>query len=585
MPWRRELNMRKYFQDKFAMSEKGAKNLIVSIIWSAIMDISFMIPVIFGFHFLDQHLNTLLNVSNNPGSSVLYYVIMAVAALLVMFVIAYFQYDSTYTRIYEESARRRINLAETLRKLPLAFFGKKDISDLSATIMEDATQIEQLFSHAVPQIYSAAVTILILGVMMFIYNWQLSLAVFWVVPVALLVFYLSRKFQNRMHTQLYHVKRDISDNIQEGLDSVHEIKSYNREEDYSDTLNTKLDNYEKSLVKGELLLGALINFSYVILKLGLPSVILAGAYLLANGTVSIFAYLVFLVVTARIYNPIMEVMNNLALLLFLNVRIKRMKEMDAMPRQEGKTEFHPKYYDIAFNNVDFSYLEGVQTLKNVSFTAKQGDVTALVGPSGGGKSTVAKLSARFWDIDKGAITLGGEDISRIDPETLLNYYSIVFQDVTLFNSSVMDNIRLGKKDAPDEEVIRAARLARCDEFVKRLPEGYNTRIGENGEKLSGGERQRISIARAILKDAPIILLDEATASLDAENESRIQSALSELIKNKTVLIIAHRMRTVSGADKIVVIKDGAISETGTPLELKEKQGVFSSMLKTQHQVN
>ncbi len=575
--------MRKYFQNKFAMSEKGAKNLIVSIVWSAIMDISFMIPVIFGFQFLDGYLNTLFNASNNPGNSVLYYVIMAVAALLVMFVIAYFQYDSTYTRIYEESARKRISLAETLRKLPLAFFGKKDIADLSATIMEDAAQIEQLFSHAVPQIFAAAVTIVIMGVMMFIYNWQLSLAVFWVIPVALLVFYLSRKFQNRSHTKIYHIKRDISDNIQEGLDSVHEIKSYNREDNYANTLSTKLDNYEKFLIGSELMLGALINFAHVLLKLGLPSVILAGAYLLVNGTVSIFAYLVFLVVTARIYNPIMEVLENLALLLYLNVRIKRMKEMDAMPRQEGKTEFHPKNYDIAFYNVDFSYIDGVQTLKNVSFTAKQGDVTALVGPSGGGKSTVAKLSARFWDIDKGTITLGGEDISRVDPETLLNYYSIVFQDVTLFNSSVMDNIRLGKKDATDEEVMRAARLAQCDEFVQKLSQGYDTLIGENGEKLSGGERQRISIARAMLKDAPIILLDEATASLDAENESKIQSALSKLIKNKTVLIIAHRMRTVSGADKIVVIKDGEIAETGTPLELKEKQGIFSLMLRTQFQ--
>ena len=572
--------MRKYFQDKFAMSEKGAKNLIISIVWSAIMDLSFMFPVIFGFQFLDEHLGTLLNASNAPGSSVLYYVIMAVAALLVMFAIAYFQYDSTYTRIYEESARRRISLAETLRKLPLAFFGKKDIADLSATIMEDATQIEQLFSHAVPQIFAAAVTIVIMGVMMFIYNWQMSLAVFWVVPVALLVFYLSRKFQNRLHTKIYHIKRDISDNIQEGLDSVHEIKSYNREDDYSSTLNAKLDNYEKFLINNELLLGALINFTHVLLKLGLPSVILAGAYLLATGSVSIFAYLVFLVVTARVYNPIMEVLENLAVLLYLNVRIKRMKEIDAMPRQEGKTEFHPNNYDIEFNNVDFSYIEGVQTLKNVSFTAKQGNVTALVGPSGGGKSTVAKLSARFWDIDKGIITLGGEDISQIDPETLLNYYSIVFQDVTLFNSSVVDNIRLGKKDAPDEEVIRAARLAQCDEFVNKLPQGYDTLIGENGERLSGGERQRISIARAILKDAPIILLDEATASLDAENESKIQRALSELIKSKTVLIIAHRMRTVSGADKIVVIKDGSVSETGTPLELTGKQGIFAAMLNT-----
>ncbi|WP_027399001.1 ABC transporter ATP-binding protein [Anaerovorax odorimutans] len=575
--------MLKYFQNKFAMSEKGAKDLFRSIIWTIVMDLSLMIPVILSFMFLDEYMNVLLNNSNNQVNSILYYVIMSVAFFVVIFIIAYFQYDSTYTKIYEESAKRRISLAETLRKLPLAFFGKKDISDLSATIMEDATQVETLFSHAVPQIYGGIITVLIMSVLLFFYNWQLSLAVFWVVPVAALVFYLSRKFQDTMHSKLYYVKRDISDKIQEGLDSVYEIKSYNREESYSHTLSSKLDNYEKLMIKGELLTGALINLSYVLLKLGLPTVILTGAYLLSVGSVNIFTYLVFLVVTARIYNPIMDAMNNIALLIFLNVRIKRMKEMDEMPRQEGKSEFYPKNYDIKFNNVDFSYQDGVQTLKHVSFTAKQGEVTALVGPSGGGKSTVAKLSARFWDINKGVITLGGEDISLVEPETLLNNYSIVFQDVTLFNSSVMDNIRIGKRDASDEEVMKAAKLAQCDEFVKKLSHGYDTLIGENGERLSGGERQRISIARAILKDSPIILLDEATASLDTENESKIQRALSELIKNKTVLIIAHRMRTVLGADKIVVLKDGAITETGTPMELKEKDGIFSSMLKKQYQ--
>ncbi|MCG8485187.1 MAG: ABC transporter ATP-binding protein/permease [Clostridia bacterium] len=577
--------MLKYFQNKYAMSEEGARDLLRSIIWTVLMNISFMVPVVLGFKFLDEYMTLLFNPSSSPQNSTAYYVSMSLAFFLVMFVIAYFQYDSTYTKIYEESAKTRIGLAETLRKLPLAFFGKKDISDLSSTIMEDATQIELLFSHSVPQIYASILTISIMGVMMFFYNWMLSLAVFWVVPVAALTFYLSRKFQKNVHTKLYHVKRDITDKIQEGLDSAYEIKSYNREEDFSNTLNAKLDNYEKFLIKLELLAGAFINLSYVFLKLGLPSVILYGAHLLSTGSINIFTYLVFLVVTARIYNPIMDVMNHFALLIYLNVRIKRMKEMNEMPRQNGKSEFYPNNYDIEFKNVDFSYEEGVQTLKNVSFTAKQGDVTALVGPSGGGKSTVAKLSARFWDIDKGVISLGGEDISQVDPETLLNNFSIVFQDVTLFNSSVMENIRLGNREASDEEVIKAAQLAQCDEFVKKLPQGYNTLIGENGERLSGGERQRISIARAMLKNAPIILLDEATASLDTENESKIQSALSALIKNKTVLIIAHRMRTVSGADKIVVIKDGAIAETGTPLELKQKQGIFSSMLKTQYQSN
>lgn len=574
-----------YFQNKYAMSEKGAKDLFNSIIWTIVMDISFMAPVIISFKFLDEYMNSFLFSSSGGKNSILYYAVMSLVSFVVMIVIAYFQYDSAYTKIYEESARRRISLAETLRKLPLAFFGKKDISDLSSTIMEDATQIEILFSHSVPQIYAAILTVAIMGIMMFFYNWRLSLAVFWVVPVAVLVFYLSKNFQNIMHKKLYNIKRDISDKIQEGLDSAHEIKSYNREDTFSGDLNSMLDNYERLLIRGELLIGALINLSYMLLKLGLPSVILYGAYLLSTGDVSIFTYLVFLVITARIYNPIMDAFNNFAALIYLGVRIDRMKEMDKMPKQEGKSEFQPKFYDIQFNNVDFSYQDGVQTLKNVSFTAKQGEVTALVGPSGGGKSTIAKLTARFWDIDNGVITMGGEDISTVDPETLLNHYSIVFQDVTLFNSSIMENIRLGKKDASDQEVIKAAQLAQCDEFVNKLPKGYDTLIGENGEKLSGGERQRISIARAILKDAPIILLDEATASLDAENESKIQSALSALVKNKTVLIIAHRMRTVLGADKIVVIKDGTIAETGTPLELNEKQGIFSSMLKTQYQNN
>ena len=575
--------MIKYFQNLYAMSEKGAKDLLRSIIWTVIMNLSFVLPTIMAFQYLYKNLGSYLNMPGGRSSSVLYYVVMSAAFLLVMFVLAYFQYDSAYTKIYEESARRRISLAETLRKLPLSFFGKKDVADLSSTIMEDATQIEMLFSHTVPQIYAAFINVLIMGIALFIYNWRLSIAVFWVVPIAALVFYLSSKLQKSTHTALYMIKREISDEMQEGLDSVHEIKSYNREKDYSDRLDLKLDAYEKKLVNSELVLGALINLSHVFLKLGLPSVILAGAYFLVNGSIGIFTYLVFLVLTARVYNPVMETMNHFALLIYLGVRIRRMKEMDGMPRQEGETVFSPANYDIEFSNVDFSYEEGIQTLQDVSLTARQGEVTALVGPSGGGKSTVAKLSARFWDIDKGKITLGGADISKIDPETLLANYSIVFQDVTLFNSSVMENIRLGKKDASDAEVIRAAQLARCDDFVNLLPEGYDTMIGENGEKLSGGERQRISIARAILKDAPIILLDEATASLDAENESRIQEALSELIKEKTVIVIAHRMRTVLGADKVVVIRDGKIEETGSPSVLKDESGFFSTLLKRQYQ--
>ncbi|PIE54377.1 MAG: ABC transporter ATP-binding protein [Dethiosulfovibrio peptidovorans] len=570
-----------YFQDKLALSPEGARDFLRSVLWTTVLHLSFMAPAMLAFVFLDERLGTDMGASGAAPHGLVHYGVVASAIFACIYIIAYCQYDSTYTRIYKESAKRRISLAETLRQLPLAFFGKKDVADLSATIMEDVTQIEQLFSHAVPQIYASLASMAIVAAMMFAYDWRLALGVFWVVPAAALVFWMSRKIQRQGHIDIYGIKRDISDKIQEGLDSAQEIRSYNNEAAYSDDLDRRLDSYERYLIRTELLSGSLINLSFTFLKLGVPTALLCGAYLLLKGEVTVFSYLAFLIIAGRIYNPIIDVLGHFALLLYLGVRIDRMKEMDAMPRQSGRDKFNPGNYDIEFKNVDFSYQKEVQTLRNVSFTAKQGEVTALVGPSGGGKSTVAKLSARFWDIDGGVVTLGGQDISKIDPETLLKSYSIVFQDVTLFNASVMENIRLGKKDGTDEEVLRAARLAQCDEFVERLPEGYGTMIGENGERLSGGERQRISIARAILKDAPIILLDEATASLDTENESRIQRALGELIREKTVLVIAHRMRTVAGADKIVVIKDGAVVESGSPQELRDKQGFFASMLEAQ----
>ncbi len=571
--------MIKHFQNIYAMSEEGARDFGKSIFWTTLLYLSFMLPPVLGFKFLDEYL-----VSGNPAGRVQPYLILTAIFFAIMFVLAYIQYDSTYTRIYGESARQRLNLAETLRKLPLAFFGKKDISDLSATIMEDATAVEQIFSHTIPQLYASVIIVCLFAVMLFIYNWIMSIALFWVVPVAALVFFLSRKFQGRTQKRLYDQNRNISESVQEELDLIHEIKSYNREEAFAERLNGNLDRYEKTLMTQELLIGVNINLSYMILKLGLPTVILTGAFLLYRGTAdfSVFTYLAFLVVASRIYAPMMQCFDDFASLIMLNVRINRMKEMEAMPRQTGTTVFEPQNYDICFNNVDFSYRGDVQTLKNVSFTAKQGEVTALVGPSGGGKSTVAKLSARFWDVDGGRVTLGGEDISLVDPETLLENFSIVFQDVTLFNSSVMDNIRLGRKDASDEEVLEAARLAQCEEFASKLHDGYDTLIGENGERLSGGERQRISIARAILKNAPIILLDEATASLDAENESKIQQALSELTRGKTVLIIAHRMRTVAHADNIVVLKEGQIVETGTPEDLAVQNGIFASMMERQN---
>ena len=573
--------MYKYFQEKYALSYEGSRQLVVAIIWTVVMDLSFFIPVILGFKFLQDA--TAIIQGNEEASmvSLWLYIGLAILAFIVMFIIAYRQYHSTYSTTYEESAKMRIHLAETLRKLPLAFFGKKDIADLSSTIMEDATQVETMFSHSVPQIYAAAISIVIAGVSLMAYQWKMAVAMLWVIPAAIIVFWLSKKFQESVHVGIYEQKRVISDLLQEGVDLAQEIKSYNRETYYKEKMNKALDKLEELLIGGELLLGAFINLSYVVLKLGLPSVALVGVYLLANGEINIFTFLAFLIITSRIYNPITEALNNFASLLYLGVRIERMKEMFGMPHQEGITEFVPKHYDIQFKDVSFAYTDESNVLEKVSFVAKQGEVTALIGPSGGGKSTVAKLAARFWDINSGTVTLGGRDISSVDPETLLNYYSIVFQDVTLFNASIMENIRLGRKNATDDEVIEAAKLARCDSFIQKFPNGYETLVGENGDKLSGGERQRISIARAILKDAPIILMDEATASLDAENETKIQEALGELIKEKTVIIIAHRMRTVIGADKIVVLKEGKVVESGNPMLLKEQDSMFAGMLRAQ----
>ncbi len=566
---------------KFALSEKGAKDFIKGTIWTTLLNIALMLPAVFIFLFLEQYLNKALNPAIEITHGLWYYVLLGSGFMVVMFIIAMFQYSSTYFTVYSESANRRISLAEKLRKMPLAFFGEKNLSDLTSTIMNDNTDLEHTFSHAVPQLFASIFSIILIAIGLFFYNWQLSLALFWVVPFATAILLIARKKIDKENKIGYQTKRDVSEKIQEGLDTVQEIKSYNQEEMYVKELNAATDMYEKHLISGELLTGMFVNSSAAFLKLGLASVIIVGAGMVSAGMTSVFVYFIFLMISASIYNPVSEVFNNLAALLYLNVRINRMNEMQAIPIQQGKTEFKPSNYDIEFTNVDFAYEEGKQVLQNVSFTAKQGEITALVGPSGGGKSTSAKLAARFWDIQKGKITLGGQNISEIEPEALFEYYSIVFQDVLLFNASVKDNLRIGKRNATDDEIRRVAKLAQCDEFIQQMPQGYDTIIGENGENLSGGERQRISIARALLKDAPIVLLDEATASLDVENETKIQAGISALIKNKTVLIIAHRMRTVSNADKIVVLANGEVVESGTPEELKLKKGIFSRMVERQ----
>lgn len=566
---------------RFALSTKGAKDFCKGVFFTTLLDIVLMLPVVFVFLFLEEYLRPVFQPSVSVTHGILYYSILGIIFMIVMYIFAVLQYRSTYTTVYDESANRRISLAEKLRKLPLAFFGEKNLSDLTATIMDDCTDLEHTFSHAVPQLFASIISILLITVGMAFYNWQLTIALFWVVPLATAILLFSKKEIQKSNESNYLNKRMVTEHIQEGLDTIQEIKSYNQERDYLEKLDASIDTYEKVLTRNELVLGILVNGSQSVLKLGLASVIIVGANLLASGTIDLFTYLIFMVIGSRVYAPISEVMNNIAALFYLDVRISRMNEMEALPVQHGTTDFTPKGYDIEFQQVDFAYEQGKQILKNLSFTARQGEKTALVGPSGSGKSTAARLAARFWDIQSGKITLGGQDISRIDPETLLTNYSVVFQEVVLFNASIMDNIRIGKRDATDEEVRRVARLAQCDEFVTKMPQGYQTIIGENGETLSGGERQRISIARALLKDAPIVLLDEATASLDVENETKIQAGISELVRNKTVLIIAHRMRTVANADKIVVLENGSVAEMGTPEELKKKNGIFARMVNRQ----
>ncbi|HBX45747.1 MAG TPA: ABC transporter ATP-binding protein, partial [Porphyromonadaceae bacterium] len=535
-------------QKRFAMSEQGAKDFMKGALWTTAQNISFMLPVMLVYLFLQDILAVYLEGRETAGVPLWGYLAFSVAAIAVIYVVTRHQYDNTYLNVYNESAVRRISLAEKLRKLPLSFFGKKNLSDLTSTIMQDATELEHTFSHAVPQLVGSLVTLFLAIIGLSFMSWQLTIAVFWVVPVALIVLWITKRMQEKEHRASYVQKRAVTEKIQEGILQIQEIKSYGHEDAYLRELCGMQETYEKGQIKGELIVGGIINVIQAVIKLGLPTLILVGTTLLLAGEVDFLTYLFFLILSSVIFNPLLIALEQTAVLFFLDIRINRMKEIMDLPVQAGASDYHLDDYSIRFDGVEFSYKDSDErVLHNVSFEARQGQVTALIGPSGGGKSTSAKLAARFWDADSGTITLGGADITGIDPEALLKNYSIVFQDVVLFNASVMDNIRIGKKEASDEEVLKAAHAAQCDDFVEKLPDGYHTIIGENGSTLSGGERQRISIARALLKDAPIVLLDEATASVDAENETKIQAGISELVKNRTVLIIAHRMRTVANA--------------------------------------
>ena len=559
------------------MSEQGAKNLQKSIFSHTILNLTKMFPPIIGFVFLFQYLGSLEGIPAPVELTLVDYIVIILVMLLVMFFVARWDYVRLYDNVYNESANSRIDIANRLKKLPLSYFGKRDVSDLSATMMSDLNLYEQIFSHSVPHIYATSISTVIISVMILAYNWQLGLAALWVIPVSLLLFSLSKKKQRNDVNAYVKTSRDVLDDLQEQIDQIQEIKSYNLEERTLNEFYHKMDGNTRNKVKMELSAGIATALAGMLMKLGIVSVAIVGANMLIAGQINILVYIAYLILTASIYVPIEGILSFMAMIVTLDGVVARIKEIKTMPIQEGKQEMNPRDYSIDFKDVVFGY-EDYTVINGVSFTAKQGEVTALIGASGSGKTTLTKLAARFWDIQQGKILLGGEDISQIDPETLLKNYAIVFQDVVLFNASVKDNIRIGKKGATDEEVTRVAKIARCDEFIDRMPDGIDTVIGENGERLSGGERQRISIARALLKDAPIILMDEATASLDVENESLIQEALSELIKEKTVIVIAHRMRTIRGANKIVLLHQGKIEAMGTDAELRVQSATYRKML-------
>ena len=568
------------FQRKYALTDQGVRNTKKGTFWTVIVNLVVMGGVSILYLVMSGFMGALTEGSPLPGSAI-------VLGLLVLFALLSFvthlqQYKATYGLVYNEVKTTRLSLAERLRKLPLGYFGKRDLADLTETIMGDVNRMEHVWSHVLGYLYGAYISTAIIAVCLLVYDWRLAIACLWGVPVAFGLLFGSRKIAARNAERTKKAAVRVSDGIQEALENVREIRATNQEERYLNGLNQKIDEHERVTIQGELGTGLFVNAASVIMRLGVATTILVGANLILSGSIDFMLLFLFLLVITRVYAPFDQSLALIAEMFVSQVSADRMNEIYDTPTAEGAEKFEPKGHDIVFEHVGFSYDEK-EVLHDVSFTAKEGEVTALVGPSGSGKSTCARLAARLWDISKGVIRVGGVDISTIDPEVLLRDYSMVFQDVVLFDDTVMENIRLGRRGATDDEVRAAAKAANCDEFVHRLPQGYNTPIGENGAKLSGGERQRISIARALLKDAPIVLLDEATASLDVENETRVQGALSRLLVGKTVLVIAHRMRTVEAADKIIVLADGRVAEEGTPAELMNKNGLYHRMVDLQRQ--
>ena len=568
------------FQRKYALTDQGVRNTKKGAFWTVIVNLIVMAGIGILYFMTAGFMDTLTNGAPLPGAALP--VILVILFVLLSFLTHLQQYKATYGLVYNEVKTTRLSLAERLRKLPLGYFGKRDLADLTETIMGDVNRMEHVWSHVLGYLYGSYISTALIAIVLIVYDWRLAIACLWGVPVAFGLLFGTRKFTANSAERTKKAAVRVSDGIQETLENVREIRATNQEERYLDELNKKIDAHERIMIKGELGTGVFVNAASVIMRLGVATTILTGAGLILSGRIEFMLLFMFLLVITRIYAPFDQSLALIAEMFVSQVSADRMTEIYETPVAEGAEVFAPKGHDIVFEHVDFAY-DKKKVLRDVSFTAKEGEVTALVGPSGSGKSTCARLAARLWDVTGGAVKVGGVDISTVDPEVLLTDYSMVFQDVVLFDDTIMENIRLGKHGATDEEVLAAAKAANCDEFARRLPQGYDTPIGENGAKLSGGERQRISIARALLKDAPIVLLDEATASLDVENETKVQGALSRLLQGKTVLVIAHRMRTVEAADKIVVLSDGKVAEEGAPQELLEKGGLFRRMVELQRQ--
>lgn len=506
------------------------------------------------------------------------------AAALFFFLCNKNDYKKTYVASYTQSETTRVAMAEHIRKLPMSLFNSRDLSDLTTNLMGDVANSEHVLSHIMPQLFANGISITIICLMMAIFDWRMALSVFITVPIAFAIIVCGRRIYGRLSEKHVESMLAASGQVQEYIEGVKVIRACNMDGEKFAALEQALRYMKRMAIQMEFGTGIFVTGAQVILQAGIGLTVFLGTTLLTGGKIEFLTMMMFVLVVVRIYGPVLVELTLLPELFYFQNSVKRMKALMAVQPMEGKADDGIKDYSIEFRDADFSYNQDAgQTIRSLTVTIPDGKITALVGPSGSGKSTISRLVARFWDVDKGQVLIGGTDIKTLDPEYLMSYMSFVFQDVILFNDTIYNNIRIGNMDASREQVMAAAKAACCEELIERLPDGYDTILGENGATLSGGERQRISIARALLKDAPIVLLDEATASLDPENEASIQQAISTLIEGKTVIVIAHRLRTIAAADKILVLDQGMLAEQGTHDELMAGDGLYKKLYTIQQE--